>query len=162
MPEGTILVSLGCVLQRRNSSSDLVLLADVGASQFIIDGKIGLKNDSVIKEFTKTGLKFEDDSLLEADVVIFATGLGDSRDGYKKVLSEELGGKLKPLWGLDASGEVNGAWRDIGVDNLWCMIGNLAMCRYHSRHIALREFLCSYFLFLAVVLTIADKQRSRP
>jgi len=118
----------------------LVFLADVGASQMIIDGKIGLKNDSVIKEFTKNGLKFEDGSTLDADFVVFATGFSDYRGGFKKILGEELGGKVKEIWGLDAAGEVRGAWRDIGIDNLWCMMGNLAMCRYHSRHVALREF----------------------
>ena len=106
----------------------------------IIDGKIGLKNDTILKEYTKTGLRFENGSMLDADVVVFATGCGDYRDGLRKLLSEELGSKVKQIWGLDGAGELKGAWRDIGVDNLWCMIGNLAMCRYHSRHVALREF----------------------
>jgi len=47
---------------------------DVGASQMVIDGKIKLKNDSSISAFTDKGLKFEDGSEIEADVVIFATG----------------------------------------------------------------------------------------
>ena len=106
----------------------------------IIDGKIGLKSDSAIKEFTKTGLEFEDGSTLDTDVVVFATGFGDYRDGFRNILSKDLGSKVKRIWGLDSSGEPRGAWRDIGVDNLWCMMGNLAMCRYHSRHVALREF----------------------
>ena len=122
---------------------DLALLADVGASQMIIDGKIGLKNDSSIKEFTETGLRFENGSTLNADLVVFATGFSDYRDGFRKILGGDLGGKVKQIWGLDSDGEPRGAWRDIGVDNLWCMMGNLAMCRYHSRHVALREFLSS-------------------
>jgi hypothetical protein len=113
----------------------------------IIDGKIGLKNDSGIKEYTKTGLEFEDGSTLDADLVVFATGLDDYRGGLSKIIGEELGSKVKPIWGLDGSGEPRGAWRDIGVDNLWCMIGNLAMCRYHSRHVALREFSSPFLLF---------------
>lgn len=40
----------------------------------IADGKIKLKNDSQIKEFIETGLLFEDDTELLADVVVFATG----------------------------------------------------------------------------------------
>ena len=112
----------------------------------IIDGKIGLKNDSAIKEFTKAGLEFEDGSTLDTDVVIFATGFGDYRDGFKNILSEELGSGVKQIWGLDSSGEPRGAWREVGVDNLWCMMGNLAMCRYHSRHVALREL--SFFASL--------------
>lgn len=47
---------------------------DVGASQLIVDGKIGLKNDSQISHFTKDEIVFENGSKLPADVVIFATG----------------------------------------------------------------------------------------
>lgn len=50
------------------------IITDVGGSQLIIDGKIKLKNDSQIKGFTETGLKFENGSELPADVVVFATG----------------------------------------------------------------------------------------
>ena len=121
----------------------------------IIDGKIGLKNDSAIKEFTKAGLNFEDGSTLDADLVVLATGVGDYRDGFRKLLSTELGSKVKQIWGLDDAFEVKGAWRDLGVDNLWCMTGNLALSRYHSRHVALREFFLP-FLSSAVVLTFAD------
>jgi hypothetical protein len=47
---------------------------DVGASQLIADGKIKLKNDSLIERFTKTSIKFQNGSELPADVVVFATG----------------------------------------------------------------------------------------
>ena len=47
---------------------------DVGGSQYIIDGKIKLKNDSQIQGFTTNGLKFEDGSEIETDVVVFCTG----------------------------------------------------------------------------------------
>lgn len=50
------------------------LSIDVGASQLIIDGKIKLKSDSQIERFTKNGIKFENGSELEADVVVFSTG----------------------------------------------------------------------------------------
>jgi NAD(P)H-nitrite reductase large subunit len=40
----------------------------------IIDGRIKLKSDSLLERFTKKGLKFQDGSELEADIVIFATG----------------------------------------------------------------------------------------
>jgi NAD(P)H-nitrite reductase large subunit len=60
-------------MARINWENQLVSV-DVGASQMIIDGKIKLKNDSMIKEFTATGLKFEDGSELSADVIMFATG----------------------------------------------------------------------------------------
>ncbi|KAJ7347250.1 hypothetical protein DFH08DRAFT_867664 [Mycena albidolilacea] len=111
---------------------------DVGASQLIIDGKIKLKNDSQIAEFTETGLKFENGSELPADVVVFATGLGDARNGVRKICGDAVGDKCKPIWGLNAEGEINGVWRDLGVPGLWYMTGNLALCRFHSKHVALQ------------------------
>lgn len=40
----------------------------------MIEGKIKLKNDSIIKRYTKTGFEFEDGSTVDADVILFATG----------------------------------------------------------------------------------------
>lgn len=49
-------------------------LSDHGASQLIVDGKIKMKSDSTLERFTKNGLKFDDGSEVDADVVVFATG----------------------------------------------------------------------------------------
>ncbi|KAJ7498695.1 hypothetical protein FB451DRAFT_1334343 [Mycena latifolia] len=111
---------------------------DVGTSQLIADGKIKLKNDSPIERFTPTGLKFENGSELPADVVVFATGVGDVRDNIRKVCGDELAAKCKPIWGLDEEGEIQGCWRDLGLPGLWYMMGNLAYCRFHSKHVALQ------------------------
>ncbi|KAH9021057.1 FAD/NAD-P-binding domain-containing protein [Lactarius pseudohatsudake] len=111
---------------------------DVGASQLIIDGKIKLKNDSQISRFTKNGLEFMDRSTLNADAVVFATGYGDARDPLRSILGPEAGARLKPLWGLDSEGEIRGAWRDLGISRAWYMTGNFALCRFHSKHLALQ------------------------
>ncbi|KAJ6628886.1 FAD/NAD-binding domain-containing protein [Mycena sp. CBHHK59/15] len=111
---------------------------DVGASQMIVDGKIKLKNDSPIECFTPGGLKFENGSELPADVVVFATGVGDVRDNIRKVCGDEVADKCNPIWGLDEDGEIKGCWRDLGIPGLWYMMGNLAYCRFHSKHVALQ------------------------
>ncbi|KAG1871290.1 hypothetical protein DFJ58DRAFT_763180 [Suillus subalutaceus] len=118
---------------------------DVGASQMIIDGKIKLKSDGPISRFTQTGLLFEDGSTLEADVVVFATGYADARHSYRVLLPESLHDKLYPIWGLDKEGELNSIWREVGgrskdaeLNGIWCMMGDLALCRFHSRHLALQ------------------------
>lgn len=51
-----------------------LVVVDVGGSQYVIDGKIKLKNDATLESFTETGLKFADGSELPADVVVFCTG----------------------------------------------------------------------------------------
>lgn len=50
------------------------MAVDTGGSQLIAEGKIKLKNDALIESFTETGIKFDNDSELAADVVVFATG----------------------------------------------------------------------------------------
>ncbi|KIM76995.1 hypothetical protein PILCRDRAFT_796588 [Piloderma croceum F 1598] len=111
---------------------------DVGASQLIADGKIKLKNDSLVERFTKTGIKFQNGSELPADVIVFATGYGDPSEPLRKVLDDELKGKCKPIWGLDDESEIRGLWRDMGIPHLWSMMGNLAYSRFHSKHLALQ------------------------
>ncbi|KAM6504081.1 hypothetical protein JOM56_001024 [Amanita muscaria] len=111
---------------------------DTGASQLIIDGKIKLKNDSQLKGFTESGLLFENGSELPADVVVFCTGLGDSRDGIRRICGDDVAAKCPPIWGLDEEGEFQGVWREIGVPNLWYMMGNFGLARIHSKHLALQ------------------------
>ncbi|KZT68497.1 FAD/NAD(P)-binding domain-containing protein [Daedalea quercina L-15889] len=111
---------------------------DVGTSQLIVDGKIKVKNDSQIERFTKTGLRFEDGSELDADIVMYATGFEGATISIKRLIGDELAARVSPIWNLNEEGEQNGAWRWLGVPNLWFMMGNLAMCRYHSKHLALQ------------------------
>ncbi|OJA14210.1 hypothetical protein AZE42_11318, partial [Rhizopogon vesiculosus] len=134
----------GVLLMTRSKAGGYYL--DVGASQLIIDGKIKLKSDGPIKCFTPTGLLFEDGSTLDADVILFATGYANARTSYRELLPESLHDKVRPIWGLDAEGELNGAWREVGVrdkegealNGIWSMMGSLGLCRFHSKHLALR------------------------
>ena len=44
----------------------------------------------------------------------------------RSVLGPEVGARLKPIWGLDPEGEIQGTWRDVGVPRVWCMMGKLS------------------------------------
>ncbi|PPQ85677.1 hypothetical protein CVT25_002128 [Psilocybe cyanescens] len=111
---------------------------DTGGSKLIAEGKIKLKTDSKISSFTETGIKFENGTELPADVVIFATGLGDPKEHIANVCGDEIAKKCTPVWGLDKEGELNGTWKGLGVPGLWYMMGNLALCRFHSTHLTLQ------------------------
>lgn len=142
----------------------------------IVDGKIKLKSAGPIKKFTKTGMVFEDGSELPADVVLFATGYGDPRGPIRDIVGPEVGKKLTPVWGIDDEGELRSCWKEIGVENLWLMmgtscrrrslkglvltdvIGNFAWCRFYSKRLALRE--CRR-VFLRLIFYSPPMQRSR-
>lgn len=98
-----------------------------------------------MSHFTSDGLVFEDGSELSADVVIFATGYGDMKELAEHLAGPDVAKDLTPVWGLNKEGELNGNWRYCGVPGLYPMMGNLALCRFHSKHLALRESKCHSF-----------------
>jgi len=104
----------------------------------VADGKIKIKNDSEFDRFTETGVLFKDGSQLEADVIILATGYGSPRDSICTLFEPEIATKIKPVWGVDEECEMNSVWRDCGVENLWIMLGNIAVARSQSVPLALQ------------------------
>lgn len=48
--------------------------SDTGASREIINGNIKVKSSPAIQRFTEGGVVLEDETVLEGDAVIFATG----------------------------------------------------------------------------------------
>jgi hypothetical protein len=80
---------------------------------------------------------------------------GDPREPMRNIIGDDLANRCKRIWGLDNEKEIRGVWRDLGIPHLWAMmgkftslekagndlngvVGNLAMCRFHSKHVALR------------------------
>jgi cation diffusion facilitator CzcD-associated flavoprotein CzcO len=126
----------GLLLLAWDKSSGYYL--DVGGSQLIVDGKVKLKNDSLVERFTETGLKFEDGTEISADAIICATGLGKPNDLVRQVCGDEIANKTKQIWGLTAEGEMSGCWNDLGVPGMWYMLGNLAQARFYSKHVAIQ------------------------
>jgi cation diffusion facilitator CzcD-associated flavoprotein CzcO len=108
---------------------------DVGCSRLIADGEIKVKRGQ-IKRLTSDGLVFEDESLLEADVVVLATGYANMRETARKLFGDELADRVKPVWDLDPEGELNALWRDSGHPGFWFMGGSLAMVRVYSKFLA--------------------------
>lgn len=91
---------------------------DVGTSQKIIDGKIKVKSDSQITNYTETGLQFADGSTLDADVIIFATGFeGNMREAAEDIVGKEVGENLDDWWGVDKEGEIRGAWKPMARES---------------------------------------------
>ena len=136
---GKLLYNINCKI----GPKELKPALDIGCSQLIIDGKVKLKNDSQISHFSKNSIVFEDGSELPADVVICATGYGDAKGLVEQLAGPEVAKNVNPVWGLNKEGEINTVWRWSGVSRLYFMMGTLAQCRIHSKHLALREWISS-------------------
>ncbi|OIW25660.1 FAD/NAD(P)-binding domain-containing protein [Coniochaeta ligniaria NRRL 30616] len=110
---------------------------DVGASRLIVEGKIGVKHAEV-KEVLPTGVRFGDGSVVEADEIVFATGYENMKTQARIVFGDEIGDRVDDVWGFDEHGEIRSLWRKSGHPGFWFHGGNLAMCRYFSRLLALQ------------------------
>ncbi|KAF9227052.1 FAD/NAD(P)-binding domain-containing protein [Gyrodon lividus] len=111
---------------------------DTGTSKHIISGKIKIKSGGSIERLTEKGLKFVDGTELEADIIVFATGYGDPRDSMRDICGPEVADKVTQIWGMDEEGQTCGVWRYCGHDGLWFGVGNLALSRFHSLHLAMQ------------------------
>lgn len=111
---------------------------DVGGSQLIIDGKIKVKQGQEIDEILAHGLRFADGSELEADEIVFATGYQNMRTQAREIFGDELADRVGDIWGYDSEGEMRTIWRQSGHPGFWFMGGNLALCRYYSKILALQ------------------------
>ncbi|KAI0136880.1 hypothetical protein BJ170DRAFT_728267 [Xylariales sp. AK1849] len=111
---------------------------DIGASQLIIDGKIKIKQGQQLAEVVPDGLKFADGSYLPADEIIFATGYQNMRTQARQIFGDSVADRVNDVWGFDKEGEFRTMWRRSGHSGFWFMGGNLALCRYYSRLLALQ------------------------
>jgi hypothetical protein len=111
---------------------------DVGGSQLIADGKIKVKQGQEITEVLPHGLAFADGTQLEADEIVFATGYQNMKTQARAIFGDEVADRVDSVWGFDQEGEMRTIWRRSGHPGFWFMGGNLALCRYYSRLLALQ------------------------
>lgn len=111
---------------------------DVGASQLIIDGKIKVKQGQGVAKVLPHGLRFEDGSEVEADEVVIATGYQNMRTQTREMFGDSVADRVGDVWGFDEEGEFRTIWRPSGHPGFWLMGGNLGLCRFFSRLLALQ------------------------
>ena len=120
---------------------------DVGASDLIIDGEIGVRSGVAIKSLTPTGILFEDGTELEADAIIACTGYQSMNETVAQIVSREVADKVGPCWGLGSGvkgdpgpwqGELRNMWKPTAQEALWFHGGNLALSRFYSKYVALQ------------------------
>lgn len=92
----------------------------------------------VNRSFTADHVVLDGDREKTYDLVVCATGFSNTIDSIRRTLGDDVASRCKPVWGMDAEGELHSAWRNCGVKGLWIMVGTLQHGRYHSKKVALR------------------------
>lgn len=111
---------------------------DVGGSQLIADGKIKVIQGTEVEKIEGKTLRFRDGRETDADEIVFATGYQNMRTTARKIFGDETADRLDDVWGLDQETEVRNIWRRTRHPGFWFMGGNLALCRFYSRLLALQ------------------------
>lgn len=112
---------------------------NVGCSDLIADGKVGLIQASDIKGFVEGGLELADGSVLQADLVVLGTGFKGYDHIVRSFFGSEVADRIGPIWGLDPDcQELCNMWTRTKQPGLWFTGGAFSMCRIYSRYLALQ------------------------
>ena len=115
---------------------------DVGCSQLLIDGKVGLIQFSDIDSFTATGVRLADGTTIDADAVVFATGYFGQQELVRRLFGDAIADRVGLIWGYDDEGELRNMWRRTRQPGLWFIAGSFAQCRIYSKYLALQIKAC--------------------
>ncbi|MGE4335739.1 MAG: flavin-containing monooxygenase [Pigmentiphaga sp.] len=110
---------------------------NVGCSDLIIDGKVGVIQARDADRFVAEGLRMKDGTVVPLDLVVLATGFRNMQEGIRRMLGDEIADALGPVWGFDQDYQMRNMWRRTVKDGLWIMGGALIDARLYSRFLAL-------------------------
>ncbi|TQC47845.1 NAD(P)/FAD-dependent oxidoreductase [Rhodococcus sp. WS4] len=111
---------------------------NVGCSDLIADRKIGLVQAREMDQFVPEGLRMADGTLVEADLVVLATGYRNLQHGLSSLLGQEIADRVGPIWGFDENHVMRNMWQRTRQPGLWIMGGSLIDARLYSRFLALQ------------------------
>jgi cation diffusion facilitator CzcD-associated flavoprotein CzcO len=111
---------------------------NVGCSQLIASGEIGLAHARDLDTFVPEGMRRTDGTVMPAHLVVLATGYETQIATIRRLLGDDVADKVGDLWGFDDDGFMQNMWKRTGQEHLWMMGGGLAECRLYSRFLALQ------------------------
>ena len=111
---------------------------NIGCSDLIAAGEIGLLQYDRIERFVRDGVQLRDGSMVPAELLVLATGYKNQQDVVRACLGDAVAERVGPVWGFDAGGELRNMWRPTAQEGLWFTAGSLAQCRIYSKYLALQ------------------------
>ena len=100
---------------------------NVGCSDLIADGKIGLAQFDELRELLK-----------DADLVMLATGWKGQEHLVEKLFGSGVAARVGPIWGFGDGQELRNMFQRTPQPGLWFIAGSFAQCRIYSKYLALQ------------------------
>jgi len=111
---------------------------NVGCSDLVVKGEIGLKQFSDIEGFVAEGARMKSGETLAADLIVLATGYKRQEELVRKLFGDEVVDRIGPIWGFGEEQELRNMYTRTRQPGLWFIAGGLAQCRINSKYLALQ------------------------
>jgi hypothetical protein len=111
---------------------------NVGCSDLVVRGEIGLRQFSDIETFVADGARMKSGETLAADLIVLATGYKGQQHLVRKLFGDEVAGRVGPIWGFGEGQELRNMYARTAQPGLWFIAGSLAQCRINSKYLALQ------------------------
>lgn len=111
---------------------------NVGCSDLVAEGKIGLVQFADLAEFIAAGIRLKDGSVRPADLIVLATGYKGQEHLVRKLFGEAVAERVGPIWGFGTGQELRNMYVRTPQPGLWFIAGSLAQCRINSKYLALQ------------------------
>ncbi|AVO36631.1 NAD(P)-binding domain-containing protein [Pukyongiella litopenaei] len=120
---------------------------DVGASDLIANGDVGVVSGDEIECLTPEGVRFVSGREIGVDLIVACIGYQSMNESVAGIVDRETADRVGPCWGLGSGirgdpgpwlGELRNMWKPTAHEALWFHGGNLAMSRFYSRFVALQ------------------------
>ena len=111
---------------------------NVGCSDLIVKGEVGLVQFADIAGFTAEGARTKTGAILPADLIVLATGYRDQNDVVRKLFGAGIADRVGPIWGFGEGQELRNMFVRTPQPGLWFIAGSFAQCRIYSKYLALQ------------------------
>ncbi|MEZ5817422.1 MAG: NAD(P)-binding domain-containing protein [Hyphomicrobiaceae bacterium] len=109
---------------------------NVGCSDLIVEGRIGLIQHRDIERVVPNGFLMKDGRTVAADLIVAATGYKNQQDVVRHFMGDEIADRIGEVWDFDGRGELNNMWRRTPQPGLWFVGGGLPHVRIFSKFLA--------------------------
>jgi cation diffusion facilitator CzcD-associated flavoprotein CzcO len=115
---------------------------NVGCSDLIIKGEIGLKQFSDIDSFVAEGARMKSGETIAADLIVLATGYKRQEELVRRLFGDDVVARIGTIWGYGETQELRNMYARTAQPGLWFIAGGLAQCRINSKYLALQIKAC--------------------
>lgn len=134
---------------------------NVGCSDLIVSGEVGLVQYADIERFVSAGATLRDGTAVKADLIVLATGYKSQETLVRKLYGDAVAARVGPIWGFGDGVELRNMFTRTKQPGLWFIAGSLAQCRIYSKYLALQIKACEMGLIDADVGARRDAPASR-